>query len=343
MLTVHLYEFMLVMKALICIQFPVLQWLPLPGFLLYRLIVFGYLAAWIIAHGAIRSDSTGVYWFIYITDWAFLLLVITLGAAAVVSFGYYMMYYVMEGGILDKCFPKEVDSPALLYCQDNIHSIIKVFWFTYIVATTTMVMVGIAYWPFVYDPDCSGEDSEQAHNASQSMENNSMEDTTSDSCGLDVASIHAHGVTFVIVFVDLTLSRIPFHLLHFPYTCVFSTIFVIFSAVYFAAGGIDEFGNPYIYETLDYEGSPAVSGVAAVCLCLVPAVIYLIPFVVALLRDVVHRRLLNTFYFPKRTYNTTANRDSSPVPIDRIAASSPFKIIGNGSTPSVLLYKSTLV
>ena len=305
--------------------------------------MFGYLAAWIIAHGAIRSESTGAHWFIYITDWAFLFLVIVLGAAALVTFGYYMAYYVVEGGRLEKHFPRDVDSPALLYCQDNIHWIVKVFWFMYMIATTTMVMVGIGYWLFVYDPDCTGEGSEQTRNASQNMDNNSVEDTASGSCGLDVASIHAHGVTFVIVFIDLILSRIPLHLLHLPYTCIFSTVFVVFSGVYFAAGGTDEFGNPYIYETLDYESSPISSALAAVFLCLAPSVLYVIPFVVAMLRDVIHRRLLMAFHFPKRTYNTTTNRNGSPVPTDCNAAKSSFEGLGNGSTPSALLYKSTLV
>ena len=201
-----------------------------------------------------------------------------------------------EGSRLSRCLSVQQVSLDLLYHQDNLHWVIRIVWVTYIVAATSTVLAGLGYWTIVYDSNCSS-DSQTPHNTSIShaMEMNSTTSSSAEKCGPDAASLHAHGVNILILFIDLILSRIPFHLLHFLYPCILTTVYVVFSGVFYAAGGTDRHGNRYIYEALDYENSPVTSTVAAVCLCITPAAIYLIPFTVALLRDIVHQRL-NSFH-----------------------------------------------
>ena len=288
-----------------------LQWLPLPLFLLYRLVAFAYLAAWLIAHGAIRGETSGLYWFIYITDWAFLLQVIAMAGVTLVTLVYYTCTLnneaEEEGSRMSRCLPVQQVSLDLPYHQDNLHWVIRIVWVTYIVAATSTVLAGLGYWTIVYDSNCSS-DSQTPHNTSIShaTEMNSTS-SSAENCGPDAASLHAHGVNILILFIDLILSRIPFHLLHFLYPCILTTVYVVFSGVFYAAGGTDRHGNRYIYKTLDYENSPVTSTVAAVCLCITPAVVYLIPFTVALLRDIVHQRL-NSFH----THTSTTQVKSVP-------------------------------
>ena len=275
------------------------QWLPLPLFLLYRLIVFAYMAAWLIAHGAIRGETSGLYWFIYITDWAFLLQVIAMAGVTLVTLIYYTCTLnnknEKEDSRMSRCLPVQEVSSDMLYRQDNLHWVIRIVWVTYIVAATSTVLAGLGYWTIVYDSNCSSDNQTMDNTSiSHAMEINSTS-SSADNCGPDAASLHAHGVNILILFIDLILSLIPFHLLHFLYPCILTTAYVVFSGVFYAAGGTDRHGHRYIYKALDYENSPLTSSIAAVCLCIVPAVVYLIPFTLALLRDIVYQRL-NSFH-----------------------------------------------
>mmetsp|Transcript_63085 Transcript_63085/g.168496 ORF Transcript_63085/g.168496 Transcript_63085/m.168496 type:complete len:271 (-) Transcript_63085:130-942(-) len=73
---------------------------------------------------------------------------------------------------------------------------------------------------------------------------------TSDPSAL---SYFTHGVNFVLQLLDMFLSRQPYYLLHGIYIAIFGTVYVAFSAIYYAAGGLDCNGNAYIYKALDWS------------------------------------------------------------------------------------------
>jgi hypothetical protein len=71
---------------------------------------------------------------------------------------------------------------------------------------------------------------------------------------LDVVT-HAFNTVFVLI--ELCLGRVPIRLLHFIYTVFYLTLYVIFSVIYWQAGGNNSRGKPYIYKILDYENNNA--------------------------------------------------------------------------------------
>ena len=90
--------------------------------------------------------------------------------------------------------------------------------------------------------------------------------------------------------IDLFVSRIPFHFLHFFYPVSFSGSYIIFTLIYWGAGGTNHNGRPYVYSTLDY-GSDPVSAILAIVVIVAPMVLHLVLFLVAWLRDVIYVRV----------------------------------------------------
>ena len=260
-----------------------LQWLPLPVFVLYRIFLFLYLAAWLVAHGVVRSDTVGVRWLIFITNWTVLFLTFAMLVAALVT-----LIYFISG---NKDGPDEDSS--VLYNQDNTHWGVKIFWLIYITAATMMILVFFGFWIAVYEP-CGDSDNDSIGSGSaQNSSAGNDSDEAETGCGADAVSIHAHGVTAALVMIDVILCLIPFSALHFFYPCIFSSVYIIFSAIYFAADGTDELGRRFIYSVLDYGDSPGTASLVAIVLALVPALVYFIPFLLALARDWTYRWIMD--------------------------------------------------
>ena len=77
-----------------------------------------------------------------------------------------------------------------------------------------------------------------------------------------------HGANLAVMIADCALCSQPFPLRYsfglFPY----GIVYVLFTAVYWAAGGTNEWGQPWIYIPIYWGGSGAKAG-AALCVCLV--------------------------------------------------------------------------
>lgn len=101
-----------------------------------------------------------------------------------------------------------------------------------------------------------------------------------------VFNVHIHGVNLVFVILDQLLIASPFRLLHFIYPTCMALIYFIFTAIYFAAGGLNEYpedpvnGNTYLYQgQLDWGRHPTTSVITMVLVVLVAApVIHLLYF-----------------------------------------------------------------
>ena len=63
----------------------------------------------------------------------------------------------------------------------------------------------------------------------------------------------AHGINTVTTLIDLFAGNHPVHILHLVYPFAYASIYIIFSVIYWAAGGTDLDGNPYIYGILDWN------------------------------------------------------------------------------------------
>ena len=91
---------------------------------------------------------------------------------------------------------------------------------------------------------------------------------------VDPADVHTHGVNAAIALIDIIFSGVPVRILHFIYPVLFGITYSVFSGIYFAAGGTNARGDPFIYSVLDYGNSPgsAAGWVLAISLVVLPIV-----------------------------------------------------------------------
>ncbi|XP_045495309.1 protein rolling stone-like [Colias croceus] len=107
---------------------------------------------------------------------------------------------------------------------------ISLYWLMYNIAVTISFMITGLYWVLLYDPE---QDDESGHGF-----------------WLDLTT---HGFNSCIVFCEFILSRTPLRFVHIYQPMAIGLWFAIFSGIYYAAGGTDSLGNPFIYEILDWR------------------------------------------------------------------------------------------
>ena len=100
-------------------------------------------------------------------------------------------------------------------------------------------------------------------------------------------SFMSHLVNALIAVLDIWVTRLPIRLYHAVYLVMFSAVYIVFTGIYFVAGGGNEFNNAtYIYPVLDYEESPDTASGIAIGLALVYVpLIHLFFYINYLLRE----------------------------------------------------------
>ncbi|XP_054768739.2 protein rolling stone-like [Lytechinus pictus] len=80
--------------------------------------------------------------------------------------------------------------------------------------------------------------------------------------------ITIHLLPAIICLVDILLTTVIVRFVHVVYPFVYLFIYLLFAVIYWAAGGTDPAGNPFIYPIIDFGNYPgiAVASVFGVCL-----------------------------------------------------------------------------
>ena len=112
----------------------------------------------------------------------------------------------------------------------------KVSWIICDIASNIAFPVTVMFWSLVYKPG-----------------------------DFDFVTLNSHALNSVLIVIDIMVSSIPIKLLHVIYPIIFITVYMIFSIIYWACGGTNPYGEPYIYPALDYSGHPKR---AAIIICL---------------------------------------------------------------------------
>jgi hypothetical protein len=74
----------------------------------------------------------------------------------------------------------------------------------------------------------------------------------------DPLTAQVHGANFLLMAIDFMLSAAPFRFAHMWSCYAYATAYLLFSSMYYVAGGHNADGKSYIYEALDY-GKPTVA------------------------------------------------------------------------------------
>lgn len=255
------------------------QWFRLLVVLLYRFVIAAFCFGWMIARAFDEK------WYIYLSNWSFFLVTLYFICATMITFVHYRRqrtqggYNVsdnIEHGVNNPTFKEKEDDTAdctanndsnnMKICEpsynlddrhmSNIRKVSwsantregtqttpmawfhKAMWVIYNISASGGLLVTTVYWILLFNPDK----------------------------GIRVFTIIYHGFNSVAMLADTMLTSMPVRLFHVIYPMLLGVVYVLFTVIYWAAGGTDPFSRPYIYPQTDYTGRPVLSSVSQVCL-----------------------------------------------------------------------------
>lgn len=102
----------------------------------------------------------------------------------------------------------------------------RLYWILYVITTNLAIGVTVCYWLAVYNP----------------IDHQ-----------VDPLNIMMHVCNSVLMLIDLFVTNIPFRLRNFWWCLPIVLFYIIFSVIYYVAGGLDKYGHHYIYKILDWK------------------------------------------------------------------------------------------
>lgn len=181
-------------------------------YLAFRWVLALYHTGWLIYlflnEGGVSSPfAENFYFFIYLTDWSYMMLTL-LNIVWAVNVTRALVKYRKEG-----------------YVATGMGFGLKFQWTVQNSIFMPAFVVTIIYWVALYAP---GE-------------------------GISPSNAEAHIMNSVFVLLDLFVSACPVRLLHVFQPVLYLAIYVLFSVIYYVAGGTTSDGSHYIYSVLDWE------------------------------------------------------------------------------------------
>ncbi|KAL4716886.1 hypothetical protein ACJJTC_012697 [Scirpophaga incertulas] len=104
-----------------------------------------------------------------------------------------------------------------------------------------------------------------------------------------VLDVFIHGMNSVAMFALLMSAQHPSHLLHFVYPFMFGVFYLIFSAIYYSAGGLSPFGEKWIYPMIDWS-KPGPTMIMVVISAIAIIIMHVLVVLLSLLRDFVSKK-----------------------------------------------------
>ncbi|XP_039952643.1 protein rolling stone isoform X1 [Bactrocera tryoni] len=122
---------------------------------------------------------------------------------------------------------------TIFYCsKDNVFVppwALKLYWASYWTTLSLATLITFIYWIFIFPTD--------------------------NQSAWEVYNLWAHGFNSILMIMDHMLVAFPVRLLHSVYPLCLGLIYGIFTVIYYWAGGVDPFGNRFIYEILDWSNA----------------------------------------------------------------------------------------
>ncbi|XP_013177201.1 PREDICTED: protein rolling stone-like isoform X3 [Papilio xuthus] len=222
-----------------------------------------------------------VYWRVPIFLWS-LITIIWSTAAFWGSVDKYMLYMTHWGLLLilvESFFGVIVALKEDRYLPDTKGAFpwyVKVYWVLYNITIPVAFLITVFYWSIL--------------NTAIKKVNYAPNPT------LDVM---LHGVNSLVMLAELFLSAHPSRLLHVMQPLYFGVVYLIFTIVYYDAGGLDPWGHVFIYPVIDWS-KPEQTLVVASLTGLFLVLMHVLTVGVATSRDIIARRCRST---PNGLYN----------------------------------------
>ena len=237
-----------------------MQWLPYQWyfqifFIIYRWVIAGFFAGWLTAAGLSYINDGDAKFFILLTNWGFLAFNAHLIWSAVVStidffkeFVCCRQQYLDAGETRSTAYKRDLESPTGCCGRsyNNIRWYHMIQWGLFATGTEIAVAITIIYWPLIYDPNVP----------------------------INGVGFNTHGTQGIVAVIELLTVGVPVRFYHFYFTVIFAAVYVVFTGIYYAAGGTNLGSDPFVYSIIDYGNNPggAVGVIFAVVFVLLPFV-----------------------------------------------------------------------
>ena len=231
--------------------------------LIYRFVVAAFCTGWMIL--LILHEK----WFIWLSDWSFLLVTVYFICATIVTAIHYKRERKPPGKSANdqmkngeaKCSEAaDSDGDVNNMCESNHElgtnydcnvemSVIsdayepsralpmawyhEALWVIYNIASVAAILVTLSFWLLLFSADD----------------------------GLGALTVILHGVNSMVMVGDTMISSIPVRLFHVIYPMLYFIVYVMFTVIYWAATEPN-----YIYPQTDYTGRPILAAVSQLCL-----------------------------------------------------------------------------
>ncbi|CAH0695396.1 unnamed protein product [Spodoptera exigua] len=219
--------------------------------LLLRSFLFLFSTCVVLASIAVPLTLNSLHfghWFIYLTHWGFLLIVLTTGfGTAVSAYAFYK---------------KPIDATF------GLPWYVKTYWILYNITIPVSFLITVFYWGIL-----------------------KTSANTVNFASNPVLDIMLHGVNSVVMLVELVCSAHPSRLMHVMQPLYFAGAYMLFSVTYFLAGGLDPWGNPFIYPVVDWS-KPEQTMVVITLTALFLALMHVLTVGIATGRDAIAKRRL---------------------------------------------------
>ncbi|KAG6450464.1 hypothetical protein O3G_MSEX006643 [Manduca sexta] len=196
------------------------------------------------------------------------------------NFGHWCIFLTHWGVILITITSGSAALLSLKVCigdpnrtSTDLQLYVKIYWVLYNITVPLAVLITAFYWTFLTGADV-------------------------DFAVDPVLDVFIHAVNAVVMIVLVVFSRTPSRLLHFLHPLGFGIIYVIFSVIYYAAGGLSPFGAVYIYPMLDWS-SPGIAMITVVGSAIFLILGHVLIVLIALGRD----KLSNRFFKDTHSMN----------------------------------------
>ncbi|XP_067908194.1 protein rolling stone [Heterodontus francisci] len=211
--------------------------------LFYRIFMAAYSLIWCICSGV---QTNSLKWFIFLTHLTYTILTTYFNLALVNLICHMAFRQKKSAQNINTASLEEISSsspvpeieggpPSLkfrteFYAPSSVlYPTICIQWALHNLTCVITFFVTIAFWSFEYMPG---------------------------RVTLDSININMHVINSVLVLLELSMTAAPIHLAHFVHVLAYCLTFILFSVIYWAAGGTNLKGEAFIYRILNYGENP---------------------------------------------------------------------------------------